>query len=1360
MKKQLLLTLFALFFATIVTSAQSTPVCGGTFTDAAGPNANYANFSNVTTTICPNNPGEYVTVTFTSFALETNFDRLKIYDGTSATAPLIANLTGSVLPSAYTASNSSGCLTFVFTSDGSVNQAGWIANITCAAATTCPKPLSVNLSNITSNSVVIGWLETGNANQWEVIALPCGSVPTATSVGTITTANPYVITGLNSATCYNFFVRSLCSATDVSLWSNITTATTLILCPTPTTLTSNTLTSNSVNFAWTEIGSATSWEYLVLPCTAIAPTATTTGSVTTSNSVSINSLNPLTCYKLYVRSLCNTASTELSAWSVGLSITTTSLPIVNPICGEQFIDNGGANSNYASGSDNTYVICPTIAGEVVNVVFNSFDTETNWDGLYVYDGNSITAPQISSLNPAGSVPGGLAGAYWGTNIPEVFTSTSTNGCLTFRFRSDASVNKPGWVADVICGNFTFCYKPTNVVISNTTYNSATVSWTENNTSSQWEIIVQPSSMLAPTSASTGILTSTNPYLITGLTSSTTYSVFVRSICSASSFSNWSTISTFTTSSCVTPTSITTNSVTDSSAVLAWSAGVSTQWEVLVLTAGSVAPTSTTVGTFVNVNNYTATGLILGTNYQFYVRAICGVGYISNWSVPYAFTPYVALPPLVTNSTTYTNSQLVSNVLVNNPCITISNVTSSTGTNFGTTTNGIGYFTNTNPTFPLTSGIVLSTGSVANVPGPNSSILSDGNSSWLGDTQLESIVLAGTGSAMNSQNATKLEFDFTSLNEFMSFNFLFASDEYGAFQCTYSDAFAFLLTDIETGVTTNLAVVPGTVAPISVVTIRDEAFNTSCSSVNPDFFGTYFTGGLNYSSATNFNGQTVEMTASSVILPNHPYHIKLVVADRSDSAFDSAVFIKAGSFTSGPPQCADKIDLIAFIDLNTNGVQDSGEVNFTYGSFVSQQNNTGDITNVSSPFGSYTVYDSNSSNTYDFSFQINSEYAPYFSASSTNYNDINIALGSGTQTIYFPIVLTNGFNDVTVSIVPLTQPRPGFSYTNKVIYRNLGIATASGTVTFTKDPLTTITSVSQTGIVNNSTGFSYDFTNLNPYETRSFNVTMSVPSIPTVNINNILTNNATISAPSGDINLSNNSFVNSQIVVASYDPNDKSESHGDKIQFNQFAEGDYLYYTINFQNEGTANALTVSVEDILDAKLDETSIRMISASHDYVMERVDNQIIWKFEYINLPPAIANAELSRGYIFFKIKLKPGFAIGDIIPNTASIYFDTNPAIVTNTFNSEFVTTLNNLAFESGSFLLYPNPANGFVQISLQNNSENIKGIKLFDVLGKVVKTLHSFTSNLANINTSDLSKGVYMVEVTSENNLKQVKKLVIK
>ena len=55
---------------------------------------------------------------------------------------------------------------------------------------------------------------------------------------------------------------------------------------------------------------------------------------------------------------------------------------------------------------------------------------------------------------------------------------------------------------------------------------------------------------------------------------------------------------------------------------------------------------------------------------------------------------------------------------------------------------------------------------------------------------------------------------------------------------------------------------------------------------------------------------------------------------------------------------------------------------------------------------------------------------------------------------------------------------------------------------------------------------------------------------------------------------------------------------------------------------------------------------------------------------LPVSVANTMTGKGYITFKIKPKPGYAVGDIIPNNASIYFDFNPAIITNTFQTEFV------------------------------------------------------------------------------------------
>jgi gliding motility-associated-like protein len=249
-----------------------------------------------------------------------------------------------------------------------------------------------------------------------------------------------------------------------------------------------------------------------------------------------------------------------------------------------------------------------------------------------------------------------------------------------------------------------------------------------------------------------------------------------------------------------------------------------------------------------------------------------------------------------STTSHTVPQLVNNILINSPCVEATNVTWRTGANFGSS-NGIGYFTNTNPGFPMQSGVVMSTGDALNAQGPNSTMLSDGSPAWSGDATLEA-TLAAAGITMTSTNATVLEFDFTPISSHFNFDFVFASEEYGNFQCQFSDAFAFLLTNMNTGVTTNLAVIPSSNTPISVVTIRDFLYNSSCPSANSQYFGSFNGGSAAAGSATNFNGQTVLMNASSSLIPNTPYHIKLVVADRSDLESDSAIFINSDSFNIG------------------------------------------------------------------------------------------------------------------------------------------------------------------------------------------------------------------------------------------------------------------------------------------------------------------------------------------------------------------------------------------------------------------------------------------------------------------------------
>ncbi|MES2747796.1 MAG: choice-of-anchor L domain-containing protein, partial [Bacteroidota bacterium] len=241
--------------------------------------------------------------------------------------------------------------------------------------------------------------------------------------------------------------------------------------------------------------------------------------------------------------------------------------------------------------------------------------------------------------------------------------------------------------------------------------------------------------------------------------------------------------------------------------------------------------------------------------------------------------------------TYTAQQLIQNVLINSPCANATNFSVS-GDTFSGSNNSYGYFSYAGSVFPFATGIVLSTSRAIRTPGPNNDLIDEGSTSWAGDIDLEQALgISGTF------NATLLEFDFTPLTNKISFDYLFASEEYhGNALCQYSDGFAFLLK--VAGSTTpyqNLALIPNTTIPVKVTSVHPEVTgNGGCSAQNETYFGGF--NSFNY--PINFNGQTTVMTAKADVTPGLTYHIKLVIADEQNIRYDSAIFLDGGSFNVG------------------------------------------------------------------------------------------------------------------------------------------------------------------------------------------------------------------------------------------------------------------------------------------------------------------------------------------------------------------------------------------------------------------------------------------------------------------------------
>ncbi|MES2410590.1 MAG: T9SS type A sorting domain-containing protein [Bacteroidota bacterium] len=457
----------------------------------------------------------------------------------------------------------------------------------------------------------------------------------------------------------------------------------------------------------------------------------------------------------------------------------------------------------------------------------------------------------------------------------------------------------------------------------------------------------------------------------------------------------------------------------------------------------------------------------------------------------------------------------------------------------------------------------------------------------------------------------------------------------------------------------------------------------------------------------------------------------------------------------------KFILHTFVNTNNNGIWDSGERSFEHGNFTSVMDNTGPTTYYASNDGHLDITLPVPLATYDFNYQIDSDYTPYFALGTFNFDDIPTPDINQTQILNFPIIQTQDYSDTGVFINSYTPPKAGnvdIDYLYLINYSHSN--SSSGVVTYTKDTNTTIFSVDPaTNVTLTPTGFTYTFSNLSPDNGIGLTINTNIPPIPIVNIGDVLHSNASLFISGADTFSANNLFNASQAVVASYDPNVISESHGNKIQFDQFSQNEYLYYTIHFQNTGNANTSTVRVQNILDSKIDESTLSMVNSSHNYMLQRTNNNLVWNFNNITLTPAVTNDSQSQGYVQYKVKLKPGFVIGDIILGTASIYFDSNPAIVTNTFNTEFVLALGNPTFNDNTISLYPNPTSELVSISNSNANDKIANLVIYEISGKQIYALTNNKLSSISVDVSNFARGLYLVELTSEDNIKITKKLLL-
>jgi uncharacterized repeat protein (TIGR01451 family) len=450
---------------------------------------------------------------------------------------------------------------------------------------------------------------------------------------------------------------------------------------------------------------------------------------------------------------------------------------------------------------------------------------------------------------------------------------------------------------------------------------------------------------------------------------------------------------------------------------------------------------------------------------------------------------------------------------------------------------------------------------------------------------------------------------------------------------------------------------------------------------------------------------------------------------------------------------------AYIDLNQNNIFDSGEPTLPNVE-VSLNIYMGQETTVISTF---TDGDGNYCLTSPAGYQY--ALATYTTLSGTVITVGIYSVVQDDQTVTgvnAPFYFIENAIEVSAYVSSWGQPVPGFTNYNSVTLHNAGELTA---VTDVVVYVPVYISVSYVGDLNGVAGVyapgsnSITWTGVSLagmswaycyyYGYTAIGTPLGTPAITTINAD--VTNGT-------DVYLANNSMTISQVVIGSYDPNNKLNSPsgvgetGDMLPSN-----DAFTYVINFQNTGTSEAVNIRVEDQLDTDLDWSTFQMISASHNYTVEMENGHLVWYFNNIMLPDSNTNEVLSHGQITFRIHPIADKPVGTVFENTAYIYFDFNEAIITNTAVNTFVSSIGVNEVETNAGIsIYPNPSEGDFTIAAEDMNAG-DYIVIFDAMGREVFRKQVMNSNTTRIDTN-LPTGQYVLQIQGSVNVQTTKVVV--
>lgn len=341
------------------------------------------------------------------------------------------------------------------------------------------------------------------------------------------------------------------------------------------------------------------------------------------------------------------------------------------------------------------------------------------------------------------------------------------------------------------------------------------------------------------------------------------------------------------------------------------------------------------------------------------------------------------------------------------------------------------------------------------------------------------------------------------------------------------------------------------------------------------------------------------------------------------------------------------------------------------------------------------------------------------------------------------ITPNGVHyDLEIIVTRLKAQIPGADVPYKIIFKNKGNQIQSGTITLNfDDAIMDFVSSNPVQATSTTNQLTWNYSNLNPFETREIEFIMNLNSpmeTPALNNGDRIQFTGNIQPENNNIVddfPSDNNIAANFNVVNSADPNDITCLEGNSVGPNQI--GKYVHYMIRFENIGTANAMNVVVKNLIDtSKFDIATLVPLYSNYDFVTKQTANQFEFIFENINLPFDDANND---GYLVYKVKLKNNLTVGTTFTNQANIYFDYNFPILTN-IESTTIEALSASNFEINDVVISPNPTSDFINIQFKNAADF--KTEIYDIVGKQIGNF----KNTNQIDVSNFNSGIYIIKIT--------------